>query len=58
MNIEFFYFLFFAFLMGLRHGLDPDHLVIINGITLQETNINTSKWNGFMFSMGHAQMRV
>lgn len=53
MNIEHLYFLFFAFLMGLRHGLDPDHLAIINGITMQEIKQKTSKWNGFMFSIGH-----
>jgi high-affinity nickel-transport protein len=51
--MEFYSFLFFALLMGIRHGLDPDHLAIINGITIQEADTKTSKWNGLMFSLGH-----
>lgn len=47
-------FLLLAFAMGLRHGLDPDHLAIINGVSIQEAQHKTmSRWNGFMFSLGH-----
>ena len=47
-------FLLLAFAMGLRHGLDPDHLAIINGVSIQENeHKQMSKWNGFMFSLGH-----
>ena len=47
-------FLLLAFAMGLRHGLDPDHLAIINGVSIQEAQHQSmSRWNGFMFSLGH-----
>jgi len=46
--------LFFALLLGMKHGIDPDHLTIINGISLnQENSIKTRKWNGLYFSLGH-----
>jgi nickel/cobalt transporter (NiCoT) family protein len=38
-----------VFLLGLRHGFDPDHLVAIDGLTRS----NRSRWNGFFFSLGH-----
>jgi high-affinity nickel-transport protein len=38
-----------VFLLGLRHGLDPDHLVAIDGLT----RCNRSRWNGLFFSLGH-----
>ena len=38
-----------VFLLGLRHGFDPDHLVAIDGLTRS----NRSKWNGLFFSLGH-----
>lgn len=38
-----------VFLLGLRHGLDPDHLVAIDGLTRS----NRSRWNGLFFSLGH-----
>jgi high-affinity nickel-transport protein len=38
-----------VFLLGLRHGLDPDHLVAIDGLTRS----NRSPWNGLFFSLGH-----
>ena len=44
----------FALLLGMKHGIDPDHLTIINGISLnQENSIKTRKWNGLYFSLGH-----
>ena len=38
-----------VFLLGLRHGFDPDHLVAIDGLTRS----NRSRWNGVFFSLGH-----
>jgi len=38
-----------VFLLGLRHGFDPDHLVAIDGLT----GSNRSRWNGLFFSLGH-----
>lgn len=38
-----------VFALGLRHGLDPDHLVAIDGLTRS----SRSPWTGFFFSLGH-----
>lgn len=37
------------FVLGLRHGLDPDHLVAIDGLT----RASRSPWTGVFFSLGH-----
>ena len=38
-----------VFLLGLKHGFDPDHLVAIDGLARS----NRSRWNGLFFSLGH-----
>jgi nickel/cobalt transporter (NiCoT) family protein len=38
-----------VFLLGLRHGFDPDHVVAIDGLTRS----NRSRWCGLFFSLGH-----
>jgi high-affinity nickel-transport protein len=38
-----------VFLLGVRHGFDPDHLVAIDGLA----GSNRSRWNGVFFSLGH-----
>src|SRR5258705_5221578 len=44
-----------VFLLGLKHGLDPDHLAAIDGLT----RFNASRrplllrWSGLLFSAGH-----
>jgi nickel/cobalt transporter (NiCoT) family protein len=38
-----------VFLLGLRHGFDPDHLVAIDGMTRS----TASRWCGLFFSLGH-----
>ena len=38
-----------VFLLGLRHGFDPDHLVAIDGMTRS----TKSRWCGLFFSLGH-----
>ena len=45
-------------LVGMRHGLDPDHLAAIDGLTL---GCNTARprcapWMGGMFALGHGLM--
>jgi high-affinity nickel-transport protein len=38
-----------VFVLGLRHGFDPDHLVAIDGLTRS----TRSRWSGLFFSLGH-----
>src|SRR5436190_5430389 len=38
-----------VFVLGLKHGLDPDHLVAIDGLTRS----TKSRWCGLFFSLGH-----
>jgi high-affinity nickel-transport protein len=41
-------------LLGMRHGLDPDHLAIVNGINLNAHSKSKSNiWGGLFFSSGH-----
>jgi nickel/cobalt transporter (NiCoT) family protein len=40
----------FAFLLGLRHGVDPDHLAAIDGVA----PLRNSRWNGVWFAAGHS----
>ena len=42
-----------VFLLGLRHGLDPDHLVAIDGLTRASTREGARRWCGLFFSLGH-----
>lgn len=47
--------LLLLFLLGLRHGLDPDHLALIDGMTLQvqAKRPALAPWVGFWFALGH-----
>ena len=38
-----------VFVLGLKHGFDPDHLVAIDGFTRS----TRSRWCGLFFSLGH-----
>ena len=43
------------FIMGLRHGLDPDHIAVIDGMSMQ-LHARKSKyapWIGCLFALGH-----
>lgn len=44
-----------VFILGLKHGMDPDHLATIDGLTrfnaLRRPRV--SRWSGFLFSLGH-----
>ena len=44
-----------VFLLGLKHGLDPDHLAAIDGLTRfnAERRPQLSRWSGLLFSAGH-----
>jgi len=35
--------------LGMRHGVDPDHLSIIDGLS----RFHPSRWNGLFFAVGH-----
>ena len=41
-----------VFLLGLKHGFDPDHLVAIDGFA----RTSRSRWCGLFFSLGHGVM--
>ena len=41
-----------AFALGLRHGVDPDHLAAIDGLS----RLRPSKWNGILFAVGHGAL--
>lgn len=38
-----------AIALGLRHGIDPDHLAAIDGLS----RLRPSRWNGVFFALGH-----
>jgi high-affinity nickel-transport protein len=44
-----------VFLLGLKHGLDPDHLAAIDGLTRFNAGRKPllSRWSGLLFSAGH-----
>ncbi len=49
-----------VFLLGIKHGIDPDHLVAIDGLTRFNANdrLRLSRWAGFLFSLGHGMIVV
>ena len=49
-----------AFTLGLRHGFDPDHLTVIDGIARSNAhrNIPLARASGFLFSLGHGVVVV
>ncbi len=49
-----------VFLLGIKHGIDPDHLVAIDGLTRFNANDRPllSRWAGFLFSFGHGMIVV
>ena len=44
-----------VFFLGLKHGLDPDHLVTIDGMARFNAvrRPRLSRWSGLLFSLGH-----
>lgn len=46
--------LLMVFVLGLKHGMDPDHLVTIDGLTrFNSMRPRLSRWAGVLFSFGH-----
>jgi high-affinity nickel-transport protein len=43
------------FMLGLRHGFDPDHIAIIDGVSVRyaATKPLLAKWTGTLFAAGH-----
>ncbi|MGB7543180.1 MAG: nickel transporter, partial [Burkholderiales bacterium] len=44
-----------VFILGLKHGMDPDHLATIDGLTRFNAHKRPrlSRWSGCLFSLGH-----
>lgn len=44
------------FVLGLRHGLDPDHVAVIDNIVFRmvEERPRLSPWTGTLFALGHS----
>jgi high-affinity nickel-transport protein len=44
-----------VFLLGLRHGMDPDHLATIDGLARgrAQNRPGAARWSGCFFSLGH-----
>jgi high-affinity nickel-transport protein len=47
-----------VFVLGLKHGFDPDHLVAIDGFarSAARTRPRLSRWAGVFFSLGHGAL--
>ncbi len=47
-----------ALLLGMQHGLDPDHLAAIDGLTRFNARVNPARarWCGLWFSLGHGTL--
>lgn len=45
-------------MLGLRHGFDPDHIAIIDGVSVRyaTTKPSLAKWTGTLFAMGHGMV--
>src|SRR5256885_8910099 len=46
---------FMVFLLGLRHGMDPDHLATVDGLARHNARDRprVARWSGCLFSLGH-----
>jgi high-affinity nickel-transport protein len=49
-----------VYLLGLKHGMDPDHLLVIDGLsrTNSECRPRLARWAGLLFSFGHGLVVV
>jgi len=49
-----------VFILGLKHGLDADHLVAIDGLTRYnaQQHPHMARWCGFLFSLGHGAIVI
>ena len=49
-----------VYTLGLKHGMDPDHLATIDGIARANATRNPrlARWSGFLFSAGHGAIVI
>ena len=49
-----------VYALGLKHGMDPDHLATIDGITRSNAarNPRLARWSGLLFSAGHGAIVI
>ncbi|MHB8667631.1 MAG: HoxN/HupN/NixA family nickel/cobalt transporter [Burkholderiales bacterium] len=49
-----------VYALGLKHGMEPDHLATIDGITRGNAarNPRLARWSGFLFSAGHGAIVI
>ena len=49
-----------VYALGLKHGLDPDHLATVDGIARSNAarNPRLARWSGFLFSAGHGAIVI
>jgi len=49
-----------VFFLGVKHGLDPDHLVAIDGLTRfnSQADRRLARWCGALFSLGHGAVVI
>lgn len=56
--VSFFLLLGFAFTMGIRHGIDYDHIAAITDITSSQENHNRAIWYAVFYGIGHGVMVI
>jgi len=49
-----------VYALGLKHGMDPDHLATIDGIARNNAarSPRLARWSGFLFSAGHGAIVI
>ena len=57
---DWFALLAIVFVLGLKHGMDPDHLATIDGIARcnSAARPGLSRWSGVLFSLGHGLVAI
>ena len=47
-----------TFMLGMRHGMDPDHLIVVDNITRFNATVRPerARWCGLFFSLGHGAL--
>ncbi len=46
--------LLLGFLLGMRHAIDPDHVVAVTAIVSREGSIRRAQWIGALWGIGHS----
>lgn len=44
---------FFGFLLGVRHAVDPDHVVAVTAIATGQQSVRRATWIGALWGVGH-----